>query len=139
KSIQRGALVDVDGLPPGFGGAQGVFPLLDWLQERQFVAWERTGGGTRLTRPGAPLSHFPVDWEGQDRRRRGELAKLDAVQRYAYTTGCRRAFVLRYFGDASAGDGCSGCDNCLGLRHEAPRAAERPSARSRATRGRGAR
>lgn len=123
KAIQRGALVDVDGLPPGFGGSQGVFPLLDWLQDRQFVAWERTGGGTRLTRPATPLGAFPVDWEGQERRRRGELSKLDAVQRYAYTTGCRRAFVLRYFGDTAAGEACSGCDNCLGLRHEAPSAA----------------
>ncbi len=118
KSISQGALVDVDGLPPGFGGAQGVFPLLDSLQARQFVAWERTGGGNRLTRPASALSVFRVDWAGIDRRRRAELSKLDAVQRYAYTDGCRRAFVLRYFGDAAAGSRCTGCDNCLGIRHK---------------------
>lgn len=127
KSLSRGALVDVDGLPPGFGGASGVFPLLDSLQSRQFVNWERTGGGNRLTRPGSSLSAFRMDWEGNDRRRRAELSKLDAVQRYAYTDSCRRAFVLRYFGDAAAGAACSGCDNCLGLNHKVERAA--PQAR----------
>lgn len=137
RAIQRGALVDVAGLPPGFGGAHGVFPLLDWLQERQFVAWERTGGGNRLTRPGAALAEFAVDWEGQERRRRGELSKLDAVQRYAYTNGCRRAFVLRYFGDAAASDACSGCDNCLGTRHELPARPDGASPRTRAAGGRG--
>ncbi len=118
KAISHGALVDVDGLPPGFGGAQGVFPLLDSLQARQFVTWERTGGGNRLTRPASDLATFRVDWEGLDRRRRADLSKLDAVQRYAYTNSCRRAFVLRYFGDAAAGVRCTGCDNCLGIRHK---------------------
>ncbi|HEX5580930.1 MAG TPA: HRDC domain-containing protein, partial [Gemmatimonadaceae bacterium] len=68
-----------------------------------------------LADPRGPLSRFQIDWEGLDRRRRTELSKLEAVQRYAYTTGCRRAFVLRYFGDAAASAACSGCDNCLGL------------------------
>ncbi|HEU4629448.1 MAG TPA: ATP-dependent DNA helicase RecQ, partial [Gemmatimonadaceae bacterium] len=78
SAIQRGAAVDLDGLPPGFGGAGGVVPMLEDLQARQFVVWERTGGGTRLVRPGAPLEQFPVDWEGLERRRRAELSKLDA-------------------------------------------------------------
>ncbi|HTD84603.1 MAG TPA: HRDC domain-containing protein, partial [Gemmatimonadaceae bacterium] len=44
-----------------------------------------------------------------------ELSKLQAVQRYAYTRECRRAFVLRYFGDPAARHHCAGCDNCLGV------------------------
>jgi superfamily II DNA helicase RecQ len=36
------------------------------------------------------------------------------MQAYAYTRGCRRGFVLRYFGDPDAMDRCTGCDNCLG-------------------------
>jgi ATP-dependent DNA helicase RecQ len=38
------------------------------------------------------------------------------MQQYAYTKGCRRGFVLRYFGDAAARTSCGGCDNCLGTR-----------------------
>lgn len=132
ESLYEGMLVDLDGLPPGFGGAYGAMPLLEWLQERQFLVWERGGGGTRLVRPSASISEFPVDWEGLERRRRGELSKLDAVQRYAYTSGCRRAFVLRYFGDAAARSPCNGCDNCLGLKLVPPDgAAVRDTRRSR--------
>src|SRR5690606_28959785 len=39
--------------------------------------------------------------------------------KYAYTDQCRRAFVLRYFGDPAARPKCEGCDNCLGIKHEA--------------------
>jgi ATP-dependent DNA helicase RecQ len=114
KRIESGATVDLDGLPPGFGGGSGAIPILGRLEERQFLVWERTGGGTRLVDPGKPLSAFAVDWGLLDRRRRADLAKLDAMQQYAYTKQCRRGFVLRYFGDPAATSKCEGCDNCLG-------------------------
>ena len=116
ERIQTGAAVDLDGLPPGFGGSMGTIPVLERLQSRQFLAWERTGGGTRITDPRAPLAHFSIDWALIDRRRAADIAKLDAVQQYAYTRGCRRGFVLRYFGDPAARATCEGCDNCLGTR-----------------------
>ena len=112
--LETGAPIDLDGLPPGFGGSGGVLPVLDRLQSEQFVYYERTGGGIRLTDPAKPLSAFPFDWELLDRRRKGDLGKLEMMQQYAYTRGCRRGFVLRYFGDAAARPRCEGCDNCLG-------------------------
>jgi ATP-dependent DNA helicase RecQ len=132
KRLHAGASVDLDGLPPGFGGGAGAIPLLDALQSRQFLLWERTGGGTRVTDPRAPLGHFPIEWALLDRRRAADIAKLEAMQQYAYTRGCRRGFVLRYFGDPAARAKCEGCDNCLGTHdaglRDAPRAAKaRPS------------
>src|SRR5690606_29258526 len=62
ETLYDGALVDLDGMPPGFGGSYGAMPLLEWLQQRQFLMFERGGGGTRLVRPSAALSTFPVDW-----------------------------------------------------------------------------
>ena len=118
RQLETGATIDLDGLPPGFGGGPGALPLLEGLQARQFLTVERIGGGTRLADPRKPMGRFAVDWAQIERRRRGELSKLDAVQRYAYHTGCRRHFVLRYFGDPAAGGTCSGCDNCLGVKHE---------------------
>ncbi|HEU4632131.1 MAG TPA: HRDC domain-containing protein, partial [Gemmatimonadaceae bacterium] len=50
------------------------------------------------------------------------------------TTGCRRAFVLRYFGDPDARAACSGCDNCLGLHKGVER--DPPVTRPRAERRR---
>src|SRR5204862_2771262 len=87
--------------------------LLDALQGRQFVEWKRLGGGSSLE-PKRELETFGIDWATLDRRRRAELAKLDAMQQYAYLRTCRRGFVLRYFGDPAARPRCAGCDNCLG-------------------------
>jgi len=91
--------------------------LLDALQGRQFVEWKRLGGGSSLE-PKRELETFGIDWATLDRRRRAELAKLDAMQQYAYLRTCRRGFVLRYFGDPAARPRCAGCDNCLGTHVE---------------------
>ena len=136
KSLKDGATIDLDRLPPGFGGAPGALPLLEELQARQFVALSRQEGGARLVDRSRALDTFPIDWAALDRRRRAELAKLDTMQQYAYARSCRRAFVLRYFGDPSARATCGNCDVCLGLKQaDRPAAAPKPAARSRGTKG----
>jgi ATP-dependent DNA helicase RecQ len=80
----------------------------------------------RLTSPKAPLSRFRIDWSAIDRRRAAELSKLEAVQRYAYAKTCRRAFVLRYFGDPAARTRCDACDNCLGIARPREAAGRQP-------------
>ncbi|HEV7389912.1 MAG TPA: ATP-dependent DNA helicase RecQ [Gemmatimonadaceae bacterium] len=115
SSLSSGAVIDLDGLPPGIGGAASCTPLLDALQKKQFLVWERLGAGPYLTDRKATLSRFDIDWATLDRRRRAEMAKLQAVQMYAYTKECRRGFVLRYFGDPAARASCKGCDTCLGV------------------------
>jgi len=141
KGIELGTVVDLDALPPGFGGGQGALPVLEALQGRQFVHVERAGGGLRVVERRRTIGEYAVDWHGIERRRRAEAAKLDAMQKYAYHSGCRRHFVLRYFGDPAARAGsCQGCDNCLGVKHEV-RAPALPNAapKSRAGGSRGAR
>jgi ATP-dependent DNA helicase RecQ len=80
-----------------------------------------------------------ADPESEARRRRADRAKLDIMQRYAYSTACRRGFILRYFGDPAAGSECEGCDNCLGNHREAlsgaPAARKRGARQARAGRG----
>ncbi|HEY1953630.1 MAG TPA: ATP-dependent DNA helicase RecQ [Gemmatimonadaceae bacterium] len=115
EALRTGAVVDLDGLPPGLGGAANALPLLEALQDRQFLMWERLGSGLYVADRNAPISKFAIDWAALDRRRGAELSKLQAVQRYAYTKECRRGFVLRYFGDPAARRTCEGCDNCLGI------------------------
>ena len=90
--------------------------LLDSLQSRQFLEWKPASAGNLVTAPKKPLTAFRIDWQAMDRRRRADLQKLDAMQQYAYTKGCRRGFVLRYFGDPAARTSCGGCDNCNGTR-----------------------
>ena len=134
ESLNQGAPIDLDGLPPGFGGASGAMPLLESLQSRQFVEWKRCGTGAALTAPRKPLTAFPIDWPAIERRRKADLQKLDAMQQYAYTKGCRRGFVLRYFGDPAARTSCAGCDNCLGTRVDVEQGAA-PSLRTAKPRG----
>jgi ATP-dependent DNA helicase RecQ len=128
-------MIEPKGLPPGFGGAQGVRAILDRLQSRQFVLWERPGSALRLARPGVRLDERSIDWRASDRRRNADLSKLEAMQKYAYTNGCRRGFVLRYFGDPAARARCDSCDNCMGT-HVALDAAPRKPGKATARRSR---
>jgi ATP-dependent DNA helicase RecQ len=130
-SSYDGITVDPNSFAPGLGGPQGIAALLDSLQERQFVVWERSGGGLRIPDVRRPFSALRISWEQLDRRRAGDMGKLDAMQKYSYTTGCRRGFLLRYFGDPAASSSCAGCDICLGT-HEK----EAPAARAAAPRKR---
>ncbi len=120
KRLETGASIDLDGLPPGFGGSMGIVPVLERLEAQQFVTWMRTGSGFRLDTRCRDAKWLPVDWHGLERRRQAELSRLDSMQRYAQTRACRRAFVLRYFGDPEVRAQCDACDRCLGTTEEAP-------------------
>ena len=113
-NLYAGATFDLNALPPGFGGSAGATPVLESLAARQFIAWERSGGGLALDGP-RDVAELDVDWDALDTRRKAEMAKLDTMQKYAQTRYCRRAFVLRYFGDKAAAKlrNCRSCDNCL--------------------------
>jgi ATP-dependent DNA helicase RecQ len=61
--------------------------------------------------PGTP----PLDLESLARRAEVERSKLKTMIEYVYWTGCRRQFVLSYFGDADwrdRGKRCGACDSC---------------------------
>ncbi|MDQ3672931.1 MAG: HRDC domain-containing protein, partial [Gemmatimonadota bacterium] len=136
-NLSLGSNVDLDGLPPGLGGAARCIPLLEALEERQFLHWERLSSGLHLTDRNAALTKYGIDWALIDRRRAGDLAKLQAVQKYAYTRECRRGFVLRYFGDPAARRRCDGCDNCLGITPVPKRRADESPRRRSASKGAG--
>jgi ATP-dependent DNA helicase RecQ len=110
-ALQDGFLVDLGGLPPGIAG-RPAREALERLRARQFVDFSAPGTGLCLTKPSARIESFGIDWAALTRRRERELAKLDMMQQYAYTKNCRRALVLRYFGERRANTRCSGCDNC---------------------------
>jgi ATP-dependent DNA helicase RecQ len=117
--------IDLDTLPPSLGGTETVLSALLQLETRGLVSLQRPESGTSLANPGSSLDTFTIDWRGLERRRQAEQDKLDTVQRYAYAKGCRRTFVLRYFGDPAANGSsrCDGCDNCTGTRRDATPAA----------------
>ena len=136
QAIQTGVSINFDQLPRDFGGSYALATVLDRLQSEQYVAWTRIGGGFRLDPKSRDAQWLPVNWKALEHRRRSDLLRLDAVQRYAQTRTCRRAFVLRYFGDPDARDTCNACDRCMGIGAQpSPRAPPNPS-RSRINRKR---
>jgi ATP-dependent DNA helicase RecQ len=136
-ALKAGVAIDLDALPPGLGGVEIVSSVLAQLEHRTLITVERPGEGTRVANSAAALETYDVDWAGLDRRRRAEQEKLDTMQRYAYANGCRRAFVLRYFGDPAAHSTrrCDGCDNCTGAHTAATPGATTAPAKQRPKRG----
>ncbi|MFN8717245.1 MAG: ATP-dependent DNA helicase RecQ [Gemmatimonas sp.] len=112
--VETGAVFDLSDLPSVHGGPMGIVPLLERLAAQQFVTWVKRGAELRLDSRRMTEPVPPVDWLALDRRRRAEIRRLDAMQGYAQTRHCRRAFVLRYFGDPDARPRCGACDRCLG-------------------------
>ena len=110
--LERGAAVNLDGLPPGFGGAKGLVPILERLEAQQIVTWTRASGRIRLLRSRSAASP-PVNWQHLARRQRTDEAKLEAMEGYVHSHHCRRAYMLRYFGDRDARPHCGACDRCL--------------------------
>ena len=56
--------------------------------------------------------------EAEEKRRSFDRSRVDMMRGYAETGGCRRAFVLSYFGEPFEPP-CGRCDNCEAGRVEA--------------------
>ena len=96
------------------------------VHERPGRAWDSPVHHVRLLADPRP-DRLPVADRLLSAIRQRDLTRLDWMQRYAYTTGCRRAFILRYFGDPAARRRCEDCDRCTGTR-DAPGAGGRAPA-----------
>ncbi len=91
---------------------------LSLLEKAKVVAVKRPFAGRVVT----VLRHeswreLGVDLTRLRRQEQGQLLLLKRMTDYAYSKRCRRAFVLRYFGeDAHFGQSCGACDVCQGAR-----------------------
>ncbi len=128
--MEEGTVIDLHTLPSAFGGQLGLVPIIQRLTAEQFVTWLPVGAGIRLEGRWQSAAALPVDWHALTRRRDVDVGKLDAMQRYAQTRHCRRAFVLRYFGDHEVHSQCDACDHCLGTTGVLPPVATTPSVRN---------
>ncbi len=91
----------------------------------------RGRGVEKLMEEPPPFDEAPIDWERQGFLRGLELEKLEAIEDYIRGRRCRRAHILRYFGDQTDLV-CGTCDVCAaGTRGAAGRgdvAGRRPDA-----------
>lgn len=70
------------------------------------------GRGLVLLKRRVPTAYLKVDMEKSVRRRVRDIEKINKIENYAFTSECRRAYILKYFGDHTAASACGRCDNC---------------------------
>ena len=114
-NLRDGTTLRLDALSPPMRGRQAR-AALDRLRSRQFLDFVALDDGLLLVRPEAALDTFGIDWDAFARRRAADLEKLEMMQRYAYVKTCRRAFLLRYFGEQRTNGRCASCDTCVASR-----------------------
>src|SRR5205823_5816303 len=83
---------------------------LTLLRDQGYI--ERTGQAVRLlTNTSADLLRF--DFSSLERRQEADYRRLGEMLDYLTTDGCRRAAILRYFGErVPVGHNCGNCDLC---------------------------
>ncbi|HEX6937856.1 MAG TPA: ATP-dependent DNA helicase RecQ [Longimicrobiales bacterium] len=114
-ALQRGVELDAWALEGTGTTLEEASTIFDALREECFVDWDAGAGGERVEATlDVPPERLPVDWQAVRAGRARELEKLRRMVGYALHTGCRRGYVLRYFGDPDAMDRCDRCDNCRG-------------------------
>ena len=90
--------------------------VVDILYDWQFEGKVRFRGGARamlfrMDRGLDELRRLSEEALGFEAFKRSRYAKLEQMLSYATTSGCRSAFIRRYFGDPDEED-CGICDNC---------------------------
>ncbi len=84
------------------------------LQEKGVIGYDapfRGRGIEKTTGERLGLEEIEIDWALHQTMRRREEAKLRAMESYIHHSGCRRGFVLSYFGERTEFR-CGACDNC---------------------------
>jgi ATP-dependent DNA helicase RecQ len=94
-----------------FGAARDA---LDSLQRAGLLGWRDDGLRSGYVPADLKLEPeaLPVDWGRVAARRALEMRKLKRMETYAYQRGCRRRYLLRYFGERMGRSRCGGCDRC---------------------------
>ncbi|MFT7517922.1 MAG: ATP-dependent DNA helicase RecQ [Kiritimatiellia bacterium] len=80
------------------------------LQDRGLLTYRAADrrGGAELLQPDQPLK---LDEQDLKKRREREYRKLDRMVNYT-GAGCRRRYIIEYFGETAPFDTCGTCDQC---------------------------
>ncbi|MFC4056821.1 RecQ family ATP-dependent DNA helicase [Planomonospora corallina] len=98
------------------------------LLERAGAVEPAGRGGLRRVEGGPePARAVEVAVELEEARRRVDASRIEMMRGYAETTGCRRRFLLEYFGEPYERI-CGRCDTCRAGEAEAPEVAGGPFA-----------
>ncbi len=91
------------------GATRQLTPALVRLVDLGAAGWD-VGGGVRWTGSMSVAAAIAASEEETVRENEVEHSRLEMMRRYAEHTGCRRSFLLSYFGQSYDGP-CGNCDN----------------------------
>ncbi len=114
ERLYRGAALEMRRLAAFAGGRDAAPAMMKGLRAEGFIDYVELmqGEGVQVIDTTTAPSKLPIDWRHLESRKERETDKLQRMQGYAYTEGCRRGYVLKYFGDPAAMAECGACDNC---------------------------
>ena len=119
RALRRArASVDVAGLATLAGRSRRrTDAIVGRLEDAGAVRVEAVGAVTTIDDAGGPP---PADIvAAQERRRAVERSRVEMIRGYAEAPGCRRAFLLGYFGEPFQPP-CGRCDRCRALAADQP-------------------
>lgn len=67
---------------------------------------------TKVLDINVPFASLPIDSAVLNEKAARDHQKIEAITRYAYSTGCRQKWILDYFGETGSAP-CGQCDTCL--------------------------
>lgn len=113
--LDEGASLDLAAFVSYVGEARdSVLTALNGLNDRGLISYTppQRGRAMRLIKRAETFSALGLDVTHLVGKQTRELNKLDQMVNYAHTAGCRRGYILDYFGEA-ASERCGACDRCL--------------------------
>jgi ATP-dependent DNA helicase RecQ len=116
-AVARAAAALAAGQRTGLGARQETAALAR-LADLGAAAWQ-AGGDIRWTAAMTVAAAVEASQAQTEREDEVERTRLTMMRRYAEHTGCRRSFLLTYFGQDYRGP-CGNCDNDLGHGEAAP-------------------
>jgi RecQ family ATP-dependent DNA helicase len=93
-------------------GASKLTGLVNLLQNAEAVEVSARGELRYAEDGPAPEQAIADAMEFDESRRRVDDSRIDMMRGYAETIGCRRRYLLEYFGEPHA-QTCGNCDNCV--------------------------
>jgi ATP-dependent DNA helicase RecQ len=96
----------------------GVVKGLDILASEGLLTWEARTDDPVVQVLEARSSRAPITRKDVEQFRQIQQEKLEKIIGYAETTGCRSAYIRRYFGEEDVPDACGFCDRCLEVKKE---------------------
>ncbi len=90
-----------------------IMRLIKNLSEKDLLEYRPPFRGTEIRiLKRVDSEKLNLDFKAMEEKLKRAQNKLDEMENYAYFSGCRQAYILRYFGEENVKN-CGKCDSCL--------------------------